>query len=156
MQTRQKLGIISKELEGHAPFTLFGAAMGILCMLLFKNAGSQVNQRLFQVFHPTHVVLSGIVTASLFKLYKGKKGGFAVGGYSRTTKGITQEYMRVTPDSIRMYFDEETAKGKKGGFAVGGYSRTSKGPTDHYFTLKPDSAKFLMILDDPVDSGIVP
>ena len=76
MQTQQKLGIIAKELKAHAPFTLFGAAMGILCMLLFKNASSEVNRRLFQVFHPTHVVLSAIVTASLFKLYKGKKCGF--------------------------------------------------------------------------------
>ncbi len=80
---------------------------------------------------------------------KGKKGGFAVGGYSRGTKGITQEYMRVTPDSIRLYFDEETAKGKKGGFAVGGYSRSAKRPTDNYFMLKPDSAKFLMVSENP-------
>jgi len=77
MQTRQKLGTITKELRNHAPFTLFGAAMGIVCMLLFKNVGTEVNHRLFQVFHPAHDVLSGIVTASLFKLYKGKKGSFA-------------------------------------------------------------------------------
>ena len=70
-----RLKIILTELKNHAPFTLFGAATGILCMLLFKGAGSQVNHRLFQVFHPTHVVLSAIVTASLFKLYK-KKTGF--------------------------------------------------------------------------------
>ena len=76
MQMRKKLGTIAKELEHHAPFTLFGAAMGILCMLLFKNAGSEINHRLFQVFHPAHVILSAVVTASLFKLYKGKAGGF--------------------------------------------------------------------------------
>ena len=70
-----RLKRILTELKNHAPFTLFGAATGILCMLLFKNAGSQVNHRLFQVFHPVHVVLSAIVTASLFKLYK-KKTGF--------------------------------------------------------------------------------
>ena len=78
---------------------------------------------------------------------KGRKGGFSVGGYSRTTKGITQEYMRVTPDSIRMYFDEESTKGRKGGFAVGGYSRNTKRPTEQYFTLKPDSAKFTLVSD---------
>ncbi len=38
-------------------------------MLLFKNAGTEVNHRLFLVFHPTHVVLSAIVTASLFRLH---------------------------------------------------------------------------------------
>ena len=75
---------------------------------------------------------------------KGKKGGFAVGGYSRTTKGVTQEYMRISPDSIRLYVDQSPSKGKKGGFAVGGYSRT-KGQVDHYFELGPDSAVFTLV-----------
>lgn len=78
MQTRKKLTLIAKELESHAPFTLFGAAMGIVCMLLFKNVGSSINHRLFQVFHPAHVVLSAIVTASLFKIHKEKAAGFIV------------------------------------------------------------------------------
>jgi hypothetical protein len=68
----RRLRRILTELRQHAPFTLFGAATGILCMLLFKSVGSEVSHRLFQVFHPTHVVLSAVVTASLFKLYKGK------------------------------------------------------------------------------------
>lgn len=66
---------ILTELKSHAPFTLFGAATGILCMLLFKGANSEFNHRLFQVFHPAHVILSAVVTASIFKLYK-KKAGF--------------------------------------------------------------------------------
>jgi hypothetical protein len=70
-----RLKSILKELESHAPFTLFGAATGILCMLLFKGVGSGVNHRLFQVFHAAHVILSAVVTASLYKLYK-KKAGF--------------------------------------------------------------------------------
>ncbi|MFH0757298.1 MAG: tail fiber domain-containing protein [Bacteroidota bacterium] len=78
---------------------------------------------------------------------KGRKGGFAVGGYSRKTKGITQEYMHVSPDSIRLYFDDESSKGRKGGFAVGGYSRKTKGTTDQYFELKPDSARFTLVSD---------
>ena len=65
---------ILKELKNHAPFTLFGAATGLVCMLLFKNVGSGINHRLFQVFHPGHVVLSAIVTASLYKLYESKAG----------------------------------------------------------------------------------
>jgi hypothetical protein len=67
-----RLERILLELKNHAPFTLFGAVTGIFCMLLFKDVGSGVSLRLFQVFHPAHVVLSSIVTASLFKLYKGK------------------------------------------------------------------------------------
>ncbi|MDI9433970.1 MAG: hypothetical protein QM570_19815 [Planctomycetota bacterium] len=67
---RGRIAAISLELKHHAPFTLFGAATGIVCMLLFHNAGQAVNHRLFLVFHPAHVVLSAIVTASLFKRYE--------------------------------------------------------------------------------------
>jgi hypothetical protein len=67
-----RLQRILAELKNHAPFTLFGAATGILCMLLFKGVGTEINHRLFQVFHPAHVVLSAIVTASMFKLHKKK------------------------------------------------------------------------------------
>jgi hypothetical protein len=70
-----RITAIAKELRNHAPFTLFGAATGIVCMLLFKNAGTETNHRLFLVFHPAHVILSAIVTASLFRIYE-KKAGF--------------------------------------------------------------------------------
>lgn len=70
MQAR--IAAVGAELRHHAPFTLFGAATGIVCMLLFHNAGEAVNHRLFQVFHPAHVVLSAIVTASLFKIYENR------------------------------------------------------------------------------------
>ncbi|PLX16959.1 MAG: hypothetical protein C0599_14430, partial [Salinivirgaceae bacterium] len=50
---------------------------------------------------------------------KGVKGGFAVGGLSGS-KGNPTEYMRITPDSVRIYInDTASAKGVKGGFAVG-------------------------------------
>lgn len=65
---------ILTELEAHAPFTLFGAFTGILLMLVFRNAEHGTSQRLFSIFHPAHVVLSAMVTASLFKLHeRGKK-----------------------------------------------------------------------------------
>jgi hypothetical protein len=70
----QRLTRILTELKNHAPFTLFGAATGLVCMFLFKNVGPEINHRLFQIFHPGHVVLSAIVTASLYKLYEGKAG----------------------------------------------------------------------------------
>jgi hypothetical protein len=69
---RRRLKLISAELKNHAPFTLFGAATGLLCMLLFSHAGPEINLRLFQVFHPGHVILSALVTASLYELYEGK------------------------------------------------------------------------------------
>jgi len=70
----QRLARILTELKNHAPFTLFGASTGLICMFLFMNIGPEINHRLFQIFHPGHVVLSAIVTASLYKLYEGKAG----------------------------------------------------------------------------------
>jgi hypothetical protein len=80
---KHKLGMIWAELGAHAPFTLFGASTGIVCMVLFRNVGPEINHRLFQVFHPAHVVLSAIVTASIFKLYDKRAGllKIAVIGY---------------------------------------------------------------------------
>ena len=68
---------------------------------------------------------------------KGLKGGFAVGGFS-SSKGLTNEYLRVTPDSVRIYIDETIAKGPKGGFAVGGFS-SSKGTITNFMHLTPDN-----------------
>lgn len=74
----KKLNIILSELKNHSPFTLFGAFTGIICMLLFKNVGPEINHRLFQVFHPSHVVLSAMVTASLFMLHRKKTTFFTI------------------------------------------------------------------------------
>jgi hypothetical protein len=74
VQIQKKLAVILTELKNHAPFTLFGAFTGLVCMFLFKGVGQEINHRLFQIFHPGHVILSAIVTASLYKLYEGKAG----------------------------------------------------------------------------------
>ena len=74
---QKRLITIMTELKTHAPFTLFGAFTGIVCMLLFKNTPHQISQKLFYIFHPAHVVLSAIVTTSMFKLYT-KKPKFLV------------------------------------------------------------------------------
>ncbi len=57
------------ELESHAPFTLFGAFTGIVCMLLFKNLEHETSRRVFYVFHPGHVLLSAIVISSMFQFH---------------------------------------------------------------------------------------
>ncbi|MFC2129542.1 tail fiber domain-containing protein [Bacteroidota bacterium] len=72
---------------------------------------------------------------------KGIKGGFAVGGYKTLNKGLGNEYMRVTADSIRFYIDENPAKGLKGGFAVGGYKTLNKGGGDEYLRVTSDSVR---------------
>jgi hypothetical protein len=69
-----RIHAILTELREHAPFTLFGAVTGILAMLLFARASTEASLRLFQVFHPAHVVLSALVTASLFKLHETRRG----------------------------------------------------------------------------------
>jgi len=78
MQKEKKLATIIRELESHAPFTLFGAFTGIVCMLLFRNLEHETSNRLFYVFHPAHVVLSAIVTASMFQLHTKRRKFIAI------------------------------------------------------------------------------
>ncbi len=61
---------ILKELKSHAPFTLLGAITGIIIMLLFQSLSSRISYPVFYILHPIHVVLSAIVTASMYKLHK--------------------------------------------------------------------------------------
>jgi hypothetical protein len=70
---KQKLTPILMELKNHAPFTLFGASTGILCMFLFRNLGYDSSWRGFYVLHPGHVLLSAIVTTSMFQLHSRKQ-----------------------------------------------------------------------------------
>jgi len=73
MSIKEKTKHILAELKGHIPFTLFGATLGILFMLLFKNLTNTSSHVLFSIFHPAHVVLSAIVTASMFRIHAVKK-----------------------------------------------------------------------------------
>jgi len=70
MSALGRLKQVGIELKAHSPFTLFGALTGIVLMLLFRNISHQASYRLFYVFHPMHVVLSAMVTASLFRLHE--------------------------------------------------------------------------------------
>ncbi len=70
MTVSDKAKHILAELRAHAPFTLAGAVTGIVLMLLFRRADPAVHRGLFAVFHPAHVVLSAMVTASLFQLHR--------------------------------------------------------------------------------------
>ncbi len=74
---RLKFTGIFTELKAHAPFTLFGALTGIVLMVLFRNMQHHTIHCLFYVFHPAHVLLSAMVTASIFKLHA-KKTNFLV------------------------------------------------------------------------------
>lgn len=73
MSVKEKLLHIGAELKGHAPFTAFGAVMGIIFMLIFQNLGKDHAGVLFSIFHPSHVVLSAMVTGSLFAIHREAK-----------------------------------------------------------------------------------
>ena len=63
---------------------------------------------------------------------KGVKGGFAIGGFGE--KAPSQDYFRVTPDSVRIYIDNTpSTKGGKGGFAIGGFDATKGGILRNYY-----------------------
>lgn len=73
MPIKEKLLHIGAELKGHAPFTAFGAITGIIFMLIFRNVGKDYAGVLFRIFHPGHVVLSAMVTASIFAIHREAK-----------------------------------------------------------------------------------
>ncbi len=58
------------ELKHHAPFTAFGAITGIAVMVIFRNIPAKVSYNMFYIFHPCHVFLSALATASMYELHK--------------------------------------------------------------------------------------
>jgi hypothetical protein len=66
---------IQFELKAHWPFTLLGAASGIILMMLFRGMEHETAHTLFRIFHPGHVVFSAIVTTSMFRRYTSDQRG---------------------------------------------------------------------------------
>jgi len=73
MFNKRNVKYVLVELRAHAPFTMLGASLGILFMLLFQQwlAGDR-SVVLFGIFHPGHVFLSAVTTTAMFKIYSGK------------------------------------------------------------------------------------
>jgi len=74
---------VVNELKEHAPFTLFGALTGIIIMLIlvFGNLLPQVSpisENIFYILHPTHVLLSALVTTTLYIRYGKRKIWLAI------------------------------------------------------------------------------
>ena len=103
MPAKSRIKQVLAELKAHSPFTLFGALTGIAMMLIFKDISHQASYRLFYIFHPMHVVLSAMVTTSLFRLHDKTKGFFIVliVGYVGSIGTATLS------DSILPFFGEE-------------------------------------------------
>jgi hypothetical protein len=73
MQVKKRLIHIASELKVHAPFTVLGAVMGIAFMFVFRNISKGHAEILFGIFHPGHILLSAMVTASIFAVHLKKK-----------------------------------------------------------------------------------
>ena len=71
----ENLNQISKELKIHAPFTIFGAITGIILIALFQRLPTDISYNIFYVLHPIHVILSALVTVSMYEFHKGKGQG---------------------------------------------------------------------------------
>ena len=61
---------IIEELKHHAPFTIFGAITGVIVVMLFQKVPAHISYNIFYVLHPMHIVLSALVTASMYELHK--------------------------------------------------------------------------------------
>jgi len=63
---------IAKELKEHAPFTALGALTGIIItvIIVLGNFPSHVSNIVFYTLHPLHVLLSALVTTSMYMRYK--------------------------------------------------------------------------------------
>ena len=67
--------LILAELKVHSPFTILGALTGIFIMLLYAtfNIPAKLSYNIFYTLHPMHVLLSALVTASMYELHSNRK-----------------------------------------------------------------------------------
>jgi len=126
-----------------------GTASPVAKLTVQGDATIAADEPLFEVKNSTGDVIFAVyeneVQVNFKEGAKGVKGGFAVGGLSGS-KATPTEYMRITPDSTRIYINDAAVKGVKGGFAVGGLSGT-KNAANKYFMINDDSAR--IYLKDP-------
>jgi hypothetical protein len=64
METKELL----HELKHHIPLTLIAAILAVIIATLFYK--TNINQTLFYVLHPTHIIFSAIATSAMFHKYK--------------------------------------------------------------------------------------
>lgn len=65
---------IVTELRHHVPFTVFGAVIGIVAIIIIVATGAlppvnRASETVFYVLHPLHVVLSAGVTTAMYRKY---------------------------------------------------------------------------------------
>jgi len=110
---------IATELRRHAPFTAIGAVSGIVIMVIivFNNVLPQVSQisyTIFYILHPTHVLLSALVTTAIYRKYSNRKMWTAILiGYWGSI-GIA-----TISDSVIPYFGETLLGLERAGIHIG-------------------------------------
>ncbi|KAF5071264.1 Chaperone of endosialidase [anaerobic digester metagenome] len=114
-----------------------------------SNPKATDDEPIFEVRNKAGLVVFGVYQGGV-RIYvddtqtiKGAKGGFAVGGLTNQTKALEEvEYLRITPDSSRIWIRQGVTKGAKGGFAVGGITNQTKAiSTQDLMFVAPDSAR---------------
>jgi hypothetical protein len=113
---------------------------GPIKKLEIGNTDISPDSILFEVINKTGQTIFAVYNEGV-RIYvddgvKGPKGGFTIGGFG-TAKTPSQEYLRVTKDSTRVYVNPDPAKGPKGGFAIGGFG--TKGLVDNFLNLTKDN-----------------
>ena len=75
--------VIVYEMKRHVPFTAFGAGTGIVLLLavVLLSIPASITGPLFYISHPVHVVLSALVTTSMYRRYRLSIVGAVVIGY---------------------------------------------------------------------------
>ena len=63
---------IIKEVREHTPFTLVGAVLGVVLMFFIYNIPKNISYNIFYTLHPLHVLLSALVTSSIYIIYAKK------------------------------------------------------------------------------------
>lgn len=143
------LRLIVSELRHHIPFTAVGAVSGIIIMLIivwgnFLPQIFPISQSIFYVLHPLHVVLSALVTTTLYVKYKkpniwiailiGSTGSIGIATISDSIIPYLGETLLNLPNKgIHIGFIEEpllTNPAAFLGIAIGYWKGTTKFP--HY------------------------
>ncbi len=128
------------------PYALQAGTVGSLTRLEVQGDDPDTEDALFEVKRKDGQTVFAVYNEGV-RIYvdttsdtKGpRRSGFAIGGFGMT-KGAGQEYMRVTPDSVRIYINDADSKGLRGGFAIGGYD-FGKGITREYLRVTDDSTR---------------
>ncbi|MEW6069336.1 MAG: hypothetical protein AB1485_01840 [Candidatus Thermoplasmatota archaeon] len=65
---------IAVELKSHIPFTAFGAVTGIviISVIAWLGIAPATLDIIFHIFHPLHILLSALVTTSMYRIHRGR------------------------------------------------------------------------------------